>query len=212
MKSVRMSRAVFSVILCFLLLGCGSVKTKPRDILLAEAEARRLQRQKSMKLYREGWDAYKKSDMARARSLIDKSIQSDQRNECAWMAKGMLEYERDSFYEAGKAFHRVIALQPKRYEPHFNIGMILEESGKYTQAIRKYEVALKLAPDQVEVMENLSRCYIATNTNLDKALKLINRAKIAESRPEWKRWLTIQSRTIHNKLKKPDCPVSLLAE
>ena len=46
---------------------------------------------------------------------------------------------------------------PHRYEPHFNLGSVLESAGLYSQAIKAYKGVLELAPDNVEVMKNLAQ-------------------------------------------------------
>ena len=82
---------------------------------------------------------------------------------------------------------------PTRYEPRFNLGSIFESVRHYPRAIEQYEIVLGLAPGQLEVMENLARCYLKANQRLERARELIERALRSEHRPEWIRWLNYQA-------------------
>ncbi|MCK4277112.1 MAG: tetratricopeptide repeat protein [Phycisphaerae bacterium] len=119
-------------------------------------------------------------------------MRTDERNARGWMLLGVIEYENDRLFEAASAFHRASRLEPMRYEPHFNTGAVLEKAGRYEQAIESYEAALKLAPDELAVMENLARCYIRAKTKLSVAKELIAKALPKEARPEWRIWLAEQ--------------------
>ncbi len=81
---------------------------------------------------------------------------------------------------------------PDRYEPHFNIGSVLEALGRYEQAIRSYRRALELAPDQLQTIENLNRCYMRANTHPGESKILMDKALERETRPDWRLWLEEQ--------------------
>ncbi len=178
---------------CLLVCGCPDRRTKAQQMLATQITSRQAAKETSIELYRKGMAAYEAGDFIEAHKCLAKSVSQDDRNVRAWMALGVVEFERDSFFEAAHAFHRVARLAPTRYEPHFNLGIILESVGRHTQAIEAYEKALKLAPHQTEVMENMARCYIRTDQDLDKARGLIDQALLDEHRPRWQQWLERQS-------------------
>jgi len=65
--------------------------------------------------------------------------------------------------------------------------------GHYTEAIKAYEAALSLAPDQLEVIENLARTLVRSDRDPDRVEALIRRALSMEFRPEWRAWLLLQA-------------------
>jgi Flp pilus assembly protein TadD len=161
--------------------------------------ARQEAQEKSLQSYQKGLAAYQAGKFDEARKHLTEAVNQDERNAPAWMVLGAVEFKRENLFEAAHAFHRSARLEPGRYEPPFNLGMIYESAGRHENAIEAYTQALKLAPDQLEVMENLARCYIKTNQHLDKAKDLIDRALLIEQRPDWRQWLERQSQRLSRK-------------
>jgi len=188
---------ICAITICCLLAGCLSgcldSRQEAMDTLNQELAERNARRSRSQELYRKAMEAHQAGDLTAARGLLAKAVEEDESNAHAWMQLGTYQHEQGELYDAAQAFRKASHLKPERYEPHYNIGLIHESVGHWRRAIRSYELALELAPDQVEVMENLARCYIATNTKMDKAKHLIDRALESESRPEWVQWLTGQA-------------------
>jgi Flp pilus assembly protein TadD len=146
-----------------------------------------------MALYRKAMETSRDSDLPRQRELLQEALAASDRNSRAWMALGALEFSQGNLQEAATAFHRASRLEPARHEPRYNLGAVLESAGQYAQAAKEYEIALKRAPDDLEVIENLARCYIRTGSQPAKAKELIDQAVKQESRPEWVAWLNRQS-------------------
>ena len=193
MRPVHTRSVIAGACACLWLCGCNSPQDLARQAVEAELAERRAAREDSMRLYAQGTAAHRAGRLDDAQQCFTEAVAADERNAGAWMGLGMVEHERDNLFLAASAFQRAARLQPARYEPHFNIGSILESAGRYRQAIDAYERAMKLDPDQVEVMENLARCYIKSNTNLPRAKELVDRALGREERPEWRSWLREQS-------------------
>ncbi|MFW6062037.1 MAG: tetratricopeptide repeat protein, partial [Planctomycetota bacterium] len=142
-----------------------------------------------------------------ARRLQD-AVSVDPRNARAWMLLGRVEFAREDLSAAAKAFDRASVLRPMRYEPHYNLGVVLERGGRFSRAAGCYEEALRQAPDQLEVMENLARCYVRSGRKPRRAHALIQRALAVEQRPEWRLWLTRQQRRLGRKLHGPAATAS----
>jgi Flp pilus assembly protein TadD len=168
-------------------------RTDARHALSAELAARQSSQTDSLSYYRAGVDAYDEGDLKAARKHVCDAIAAYDRNAEAWMLLGLIEHQEDRVFEAASSFHRASMLAPDRYEPLYNIGILLESFGRYTQAIETYQAALKLSPGQLEVMENLARCYVRTNSHLHEAKDLIDRSLLTERRPQWRHWLSAQS-------------------
>ncbi len=183
--------------------GCLSPQEKAQRAVEEELRERRQQQAQSDRLYDQAMEAYKQSyldrelgvspDLDKAQDLLRQSVAAYDGNANAWMALGVVAYEKDEFFDAARAFDRAARLMPTRYEPRFNLGSIFEMAGHYEKAISEYETALRLAPDQVEVMENLARCYIRTGRKLQEAKRLVDRALLTELRLDWRAWLERQA-------------------
>ncbi len=184
--------------LCLLVImcGCKSDQEIAKIAVQEELAARNAARVRSIELCQEGICAYDESDASNAQKYLHEAIAIDDRNAVAWMMIGLIEFEEGRLRESAEAFQRAARLRPTRYEPLFNLGVVFESAGQTILAIEKHERALELAPTQTEVMENLARCYIKTDTNLDKAKNLIATAMNTECRPEWVEWLQRQDRTL----------------
>ena len=186
-----------AIAMCYLLasglLGCVNRQKEAIHKLNQDLAERNARRSRSQELHESARKAHQTGDLTAARELIAAAVAEDDGNAHAWMQMGIYLYEQGELYDAAQAFRKASRLKPGRYEPHNNIGMIHESVGHWRRAIREYELAMTLAPDQVEVMENLAGCYLAANMRTDRAKHLINRALESESRPEWVEWLTGQA-------------------
>lgn len=175
---------------------CQNRQEQAAVLLRKELAARNAAHGSSMELLRKAREAQGKGQRDTARQCLTQAVAGDDRNAQAWMALGTLEYQDGNYYQAACAFHRASRLEPTRYEPYFNIGLVMESAGQYSKAVAAYESALKLSGEDVAVMEHLARGYIKTQTNLPAARRLIDKAAGAECRPEWVRWLGEQSRKL----------------
>ncbi len=178
---------------CLMLCSCQRGRSPAVKAYDAALSARKETQTKSVLLYEAGMKARSESKAEEAIRYMREAVEVDPQHAQAWMVLGVLEYKRKNVFEAARAFHRAGRIAPTRYEPHFNLGTIFEAVGYYEQAIEEYEIALKLSPNEVEVMENLARCYFHNDTNLEKARKLARGALRHELRPEWKHWLEMRT-------------------
>ena len=178
---------------CLPLSSCADPRMEAANVVKSKLADRKAQRARSMELHCQAMEAMDQDNSEAARKYLNEALVEYDDNSHAWMGLGLLEYEAGDLYQAAQAFHRAARLEPLRYEPHFNLGIVLESGGGYSKAIQEYEIALKYAPDQLEVMENLARCYFITGAKLEKAQQLVERALQQELRPEWIQWLQRRS-------------------
>ena len=189
MKPPHLTTAGCVLLLCLLAGACQNPRLKARSALAQELRQRQAQQLASARHCRRGVEAYRGGEFAKARAHLEKAVTSDSRNANARMAFGVVAFELDDLALAADSFDRATRLEPTRFEPYFNMGVVMETVGDYEQAAAQYEKALELAPGQLHVMENLARCYLATGQNLVKARELVSHALRAERRPEWRLWL-----------------------
>ena len=181
-------------------------KSEPCTDALPQGEQAQM---RSRKLYAQAIDARRAGQTERSGQLLEQALAEDPNNTHAWLALGVVHYERDMLYESAKAFEKAAQLEPGRCEPRLNLGTVLESAGQYAKAIQAYESTLELVPDDVAVMENLARCLVRSNTNLPRARQLIDRALQLEDRQEWINWLTRQSHRLAGLENRQDPPGGL---
>ena len=197
----------WSCLLSFLLFcSCGSPQKDAQRKLARELELRRENEARSMRLYEQGIGAQKASGARDAKQYFSESLRFDGANVYAWMALGSCRFDEEDYYAAAEAFHQAAKLLPWRYEPHFNLGTVFESVGRFSDAIQAYETALRLQPDQLQTMENLARAYIRANQNPQRAKELVDRALFSEERPQWRRWLQLQSLRLTPTTRPADSP------
>ena len=183
--------------LCSCLAVTGCVSGPARDLARAKREfaeqiaSRRENKRTSMNLYRQAMLSEQAGDSSQAVRLLEQAVKADDTNAYAWMALGEAAYRQERMYDAARAFDKAAKLEPDRWEPHYNSGIVLEEAGLFEEAIQEYRMALDLSPSRLEVMENLARVYVRTN-NREAAEPLLRRAVAQEGRPQWRRWLKSQ--------------------
>jgi len=117
----------------------------------------------------------------------------DADNAQAWVALGIAENNREHLFEAAQAFDKASKLAPTRFEPYYNLGVVLETASQYPGAIKAYETALERAPNELQIKENLARCLVCAKTKLPRAKQLIDEALEHELRSDWRSWLLRQS-------------------
>lgn len=196
MKPTERILGLFLLLLVGAALGGCRTGLSPHDQLRTELELRKRRQEQSQELYELAKRAIARADSESARDYLSRAVKSDKRNAKAWMLLGKVEAEDARLYEAAKAFHSAGIAMPTRYEPHYNLGWVFEAAGQPSRAAAEYEKALELSPGQLEVMENLARCYIECGQEHERAARLIERSLKMELRPDWVRWLQNEQRKL----------------
>ena len=63
--------------------------------------------------------------------------------------------------EAITHWEQALRIKPDYAEPHYNLGVALEQAGKPKEAIGHYEQALRIKPDYVKAQNSLARVRAA---------------------------------------------------
>lgn len=188
---------VVSVLACMSCISCADTRNNAAESVKKELVDRNAKAARSTRLYEKGAEQLEKNHLKEAGDLLEQALREDNRNAGAWIAIGIVRYRQEDWFKAAQSFHRASRLEPNRYEPKYNLGLIFEAVGEYPRAIDRYEAALKLSPNQTEILENLARCYLKTRTQPQRAKELIDRALQVEMRPQWRQWLKKQSQTLN---------------
>ncbi len=86
------------------------------------------------------------------------------------------------FGKAEEAYRKIVAIAPGWAEAHSNLGNILKEQGKLTEAADCYERALELKPDYAEIQYNLAN-VLKDQGKLEEALARYEKA--LELKPDY---------------------------
>lgn len=114
----------------------------------------------------------------------------DRANGQAQHALGLAYYELGDLYNAAVHLNIASRLLRDRVEPCHNLGIVLEEGGKYELAMEAYERARKHRSDHLPTLENLARVRIKAGLHDRETLQLLNCCLEREVRPDWSEWLT----------------------
>lgn len=173
--------------------GCQDGRQKAIECFQQDVAQRQAAKAGAQKAYQQGMEEYKNGQLEKAARKLREAVELNDHNAQAWLALGVVCSERNELFEAATAFDRAAVLAPDRYEPLYNLGYLLESVGKIDKAAAKYEQALKRAPGQLDIVENLIRCYIEIDAQPDKIRPLIEQALKSEQRHQWRTWLENQA-------------------
>lgn len=148
---------------------------------------------------------YEEKDTSVALEFMDKAIalrekNPDYRFRRAFMAgsslvKELLRVSRPLTEDETDRVHHALAeavflksLEPERFEPHILEGQVQSVLKNYDKALKAYEQALKMAPDNLMVLTGYAECALKAGKH-DLAGELLSKAEAV--RPDSK-WLLLQ--------------------
>lgn len=70
--------------------------------------------------------------------------------------KGIASAKQEDLKSAEEFWRKSIELDPKNFEVHSNLGVLLQRQGKLDEAISQYQEALRLKPDDVDTVMKLA--------------------------------------------------------
>ncbi|MBA4490738.1 tetratricopeptide repeat protein [Paracoccus sp. S1E-3] len=99
----------------------------------------------------------------------------------AWIARGDLMRQQNKWAEAVSAYDKALTLIDPTDEntlwfPLYARAIALERSGQFDRAEADLKAALKMRPDNAQMLNYLGYSYVDRGKNLDEALRLIQRA------------------------------------
>jgi len=176
--------AAAAVIFLIFLGGCQAGSGNTRVIQVRENadtdEARRLN-EKALKLL----DADRPDD---AEPWLDKAIAADEGFGLAYNNLGYVYYLRQDYYRAAWAFEKAIATMPSAGPPLNNLGLVMEEVGRFNDAIVYYEKAWGINPTNFDYASNLARAKFLRGDQDELFHKLVKRIAVQGPTEQWRTW------------------------
>lgn len=86
---------------------------------------------------------------------------------------------------------------PASGEPLNNLGLIYERVERYDDAVRNYEAALAINPDNQQFASNLTRLKVKRHEVSPETAQALSDIVFKDDRPEWKDWAGEQLHTTH---------------
>jgi tetratricopeptide (TPR) repeat protein len=149
-------------------------------------------RAQALVLARQAGDKIDARKYKEARSLLNQALCKDPFSFAAQNNLGVVYLEERHYYDAARAFEQASKLEPGSALPYFNLGRLLEQTDRWEEAVRQYELALARAPDFLPAIEQLAQSYIRLDRNPQQVKDLLEQAVKLEHRPEWLEWLATQ--------------------
>ncbi len=120
-----------------------------------------------------------------ARKEMDQLLQDDPTDLVASLSYGQMLVRHELYTDAAKVYESAIAQIAKPQRFHWNLfyryGIANERAKNWPKAEASFLKALELYPDQPNVLNYLGYSWVDTNVNLERGLKMIQRA--VELRP-----------------------------
>lgn len=92
-----------------------------------------------------------------------------------WQALAIAHFNQQAWQPALEAIKCAVEINPTSYHYHYNLGLIAEQLGDYTQAISAYQFAIHYNSQYTKAFNNLARLHQSLG-NVDLALNLYKHA------------------------------------
>ena len=194
MHSSRHTRPLSIVIVALLLLaGCRSGSSQ-HPYSTAFTPPRR-DTHTAQRRNAEGLQQIEKGDYKKAEESFRAALDADLFYASAHNNLGLVLLKK-SPYEAAWEFQFSAKLLPNAAEPRNNLGLVFEHVGNLDGAIAEYKKALKIDPNNVQVMGHLARAYVKSGEKSDDLRKLLKRLAFQNPGGTWDQWARRQLLTL----------------
>jgi Flp pilus assembly protein TadD len=128
------------------------------------------------------------SKWPQAEALLQKAIEADVMFGQAHNNLGTVYVHENNLYQAAWEFQYAAKLMPYQPEPRSNMGLVLEEAGKLDEAVDSYDEALKIDPDNPQIVGNSARARVRRGDKDARVRELLGKVISADDRPDWVQW------------------------
>ncbi|MCF8227010.1 MAG: tetratricopeptide repeat protein [Bacteroidales bacterium] len=123
------------------------------------------------------------NDTVSAENVLYSAIDRYEKNEDLVLLLIDLLYQKKEIGKAVSVLDATSAKNDSSYIFPYTKGLVYQKANNYKKAIEAYEAALKLAPDKVEIYENIGTCYYNIGVEIQQnARKLKNNKAFQEEK------------------------------
>ena len=112
---------------------------------------------------------------------------------------GLVLLQQEKFYEAATELGYACKLMPKASQPRHNLGILYETVGRYDEADGELRQALRLAPDDIEVLGHLARVNIRRGGSAAEVKTWLQTLVVRDEDPAWRDWARLQLNSLEGK-------------
>lgn len=98
--------------------------------------------------------------LSQAEKKYQEVLRWDANNADAWLHLGTLYYMKEQYQDALLFMFKSIEIDPLKAIRHYNLGVVLENIGDRSQAIRAYQETIKLDPQYIQAYNNLGNIFL----------------------------------------------------
>lgn len=137
----------------------------------------------------EGLARIAQGDFAGAEASFRAALQADPYLGPAHCNLGVaLLQQPNKLYEAGWELRYACRLMPRASQPRANLGILYEAVGKYGAAEEELRAALRLAPDDVEIVGHLARIHIRQDKRTPDTVAWLELIASQDDDDAWRGW------------------------
>ena len=100
----------------------------------------------------------------------------------------MLFLGRGELYAAASEFEWARKLMPGHPDPRLNLGLVLERSGRYADAMEAYHAALDARPGHLDSLQALTRAQIRLGEETGSTDDALHQIALEGTTAEWREW------------------------
>jgi Tfp pilus assembly protein PilF len=165
------------------LSGCALRASRPLGSAFPQRD-----RVQAERLNEQGLALVQEGDFAAAEKRLREALAADPYHGPAHCNLGLVLLQQDKFYEAGWELRYACQLMPRASQPRANLGILYETVGRYGPAEEHLKAALRLSPDDIEVIGHLARTHVRQDKTTPETLAWLQSIATQDDHPAWRRW------------------------
>jgi Flp pilus assembly protein TadD len=150
-----MWRATWGAVLLVSLCGCyrSPATRRGMGVLGRDPQAARRLNEQGLTLLEQG-------RLAEAEAALRRAVEEDPYCGEAHGNLGVVLLRQNKYFDAGWELRYAVCLLPKAAAPRANLGILYEAVGHYDASQENLQQALKLAPEDLEIIGHLARLHV----------------------------------------------------